>query len=91
MLSADTPVLMHQPTQYALLLLTYIVDAARNNDPDAYRDDLSRGGELLDEATVVTVLGHYSYEVLLPEERDRLMGWQMGVAMSSDSSVEGSA
>ena len=31
MLSADTPAPMHQPTQYALLLLTYIVDAARNN------------------------------------------------------------
>ena len=71
---------MYQPTEYALLLLTHIVDAARNNDPEVYRDALRRGLELLDEATVVTVLGHHAFEVLLPEERDRLMGWQMGVA-----------
>ena len=68
-LSAVASAPMHQPTQYALLLLTHIVDAARNNDPEAYRDSLSRGLELLDEATVVTVLGHHVYELLMPEER----------------------
>ena len=66
---------MHQPTQYALLLLTHIVDAARNNDPEAYRDALGRGVGLLGETTAVTVLGHHAFEVLLPYERNRLMGW----------------
>ena len=58
LLSAIAFDLLHLPTSHALLILTWIVDSAQNNDTEAYRDALIRGLELLDEVTVFTVLSH---------------------------------
>lgn len=69
---------LHLTTQHALLFQTALVKALRANDPGPDRDPLSKGLDLLDEASDLTVLGHHALEVLVPEERNRLLAWQMG-------------
>lgn len=69
---------IYDPTQRALLLAA-LVDAVRANNPDFCRDAIDKGLDLLDYPTLLTVLVHHALEAMLPEERDRLLGWQMGV------------
>ena len=53
--------------------------ALRVNDPDIFRQWLSGGVQDLGEPVVVELLLDWPNSFLPVEERDRLLGWHLGV------------
>ena len=56
-----------------------LVSAIRANDPDAFRQWLSGGVQDLGEPVVEELLLDWLDPFLTVEEKDRLLGWHLGV------------
>ena len=68
-------------TQMTLALLQELLMALRANDADGYKSWLARGIEKLGRE----VAGEVEFDLMVPllveEEGDRLMAWQLGVSL----------
>ena len=70
---------MTQDTRIALFLMGELVAALRTNDPDLFKRWLYAGIEDLGEPAVTEFLLDWLYSFLTEVEKDRLIGWQLGV------------
>ena len=72
---------MTRDTRIALFLMGELVAALRANDSDAFRGLLSEGIQELGVTEVEELLLDWLYSFLTAEEKDRLMGWHLGVSL----------
>ena len=68
-------------TQMTLALLQELLMALRANDVDGYKSWLALGIEELAGDVVGEVESDWMVPLLVEEERDRLMAWQLGVSL----------
>ena len=68
-------------TQMTLALLQELLMAVRNNDADGYKSLLALGIEELGRDVAAEVESEWMVPLLVEEERDRLMAWQLGVSL----------
>ena len=66
-------------TQMTLALLQELLVALRANDADGYKGWLALGIEQLGRDVANEVESQWMVPLLVEEERDRLMAWQLGV------------
>ena len=66
-------------TQMTLALLQELLMALRANDVDGYKSWLALGIEQLGRDVAGEVESEWMVPLLVEEERDRLMAWQLGV------------
>ena len=66
-------------TQMTLALLQELITALRANDVDGYKAWLALGIEELGRDVAGEVESEWMVPLLVEEERDRLMAWQLGV------------
>ena len=64
-----------------LALLQELLMALRANDADGYKGWLALGIQQLGRDVVVEVESEWMVPLLVEEERDRLMAWQLGVIL----------
>ena len=81
MLQAATPKPMTLDTQMTLALLHELLMALRANDADGYKSWLALGIEELGKDVAAEVESDWMVPLLVEEERDRLMAWQLGVSL----------
>ena len=81
---------MAPDTQMSLALLQELLMALRANDVDGYKSWLALGIEELGRDEAGEVESEWMVPLLIEEEMDKLMGWQLGVSLSTfwGSSVE---
>ena len=72
---------MTQDTRIALFLTGELVTALRANDPDLFKRWLLGGVQDLGEPVVVELLLDWLVPFLTEVEKDRLMGWHLGVSL----------
>ena len=72
---------MPNDTQMMLALLQELLMAQRANDADGYKSWLGLGIEQLGRDVAGEVESDWMVPLLVEEERDRLMAWQMGVSL----------
>ena len=72
---------MSQDTRTALFLMGELVAALRANDPDTFKRWLLGGLQDLGEPAVTELLVDWLAPFLTVEERDRLVGWHLGVSL----------
>jgi hypothetical protein len=77
--SCNTP--MTLDTQMTLALLQELLMALRANDTDGYKSWLALGIEQLGRDVAGEVESDWMVPLLVEEERDRLMAWQLGVSL----------
>ena len=70
-------------TQMTLALLQELLMALRANDADGYKSWLALGIEQLERDVAGEVESDWMVPLLVEEERDRLIGWQLGGSLSS--------
>ena len=70
---------MTHDTRIALFLMGELVAALRTNDPDLFKRWLYGGIEDLREPAVTELLLDWLYSFLTEVEKDRLIGWHLGV------------
>ena len=70
---------MTRDTRIALVLMEELVAAIRANDPDLFKRWLYGGIQDLGEPAVTEFLLHWLAPFLAEVEKDRLMGWHLGV------------
>ena len=70
---------MTPDTRIALFLMGELVAALRANDPDLFKRWLYGGIEDLGEPAVTELLLDWLYSFLTEVEKDRLIGWHLGV------------
>ena len=68
-------------TQMTLALLQELLMALRANDVDGYKGWLALGIEQLGRDVAAEVESERMVPLLVEEERDRLMAWQLGVSL----------
>ena len=68
-------------TQMTLALLQELLMALRANDVDGYKGWLALGIEQLGRDVVGDVESDWVVPLLVQEERNRLMTWQLGVSL----------
>ena len=68
-------------TQMTLALLQELLMALRANDANGYNSWLALGIEELGRDGAGEVESEWMVPLLVEEERDRLMAWQMGVSL----------
>ena len=68
-------------TQMTLALLQELLMALRANDADGYKSWLVLGIEQLGRDVAAEVESAWMVPLLVEEERDRLMAWQLGVSL----------
>ena len=68
-------------TQLTLSLLQELLMALRANDADGYKSWLALGIEQLGRDVAGEVESDWIVPLLVEEERDRLIGWQLGVSL----------
>ena len=73
--------LMTFATQMTLALLQELLMALRANDADGYKSWLALGIEQLGRDVAGEVESGWMVPLLVEEERDRLVGWQLGVSL----------
>ena len=66
-------------TQMTLALLQELLMALRANDAEGYKGWLALGIEQLGRDVANEVESQWMVPLLVEEERDRLMAWQLGV------------
>ena len=71
---------MTQETRIALLLMGELVTALRANDPDTFRRWIVGGMDDLGARAVTELMTDWMTPLLTVEERDRLVGWHLGVS-----------
>ena len=69
-------------TQMTLALLQELLVALRANDADGYKGWLALGIEQLGRDAANEVESQWMVPLLVEEERDRLMAWQLGVLLT---------
>jgi len=67
-------------TQMTLALLQELLMALRANDADCYKGWLTLGIDQLGSDVAGEVESKWMVPLLVEEERDRLMAWQLGVS-----------
>ena len=70
---------MTHDTRSALFLMGELVAALRTNDPDLFKRWLYGGIEDFGEHAVTELLLDWLYSFLTEVEKDRLIGWHLGV------------
>ena len=70
-------------TQMTLALLQELLLALRDNEPDAFKAWLSLGIERLGKPAVTELMVDWMDPILTTDEADRLVGWHLGVSLSS--------
>jgi hypothetical protein len=68
-------------TQMTLALLHWLLMALRANDPDGYKGWLALGIEKLGRDVAGEVESYWMVPLLVEEERDRLIAWQLGASL----------
>ena len=68
-------------TQMTLALLQELLMALRANDAEAYKGWLALGIEELGRDVAGEVEPDWMMPLLVEEEKDRLMDWQLGVSL----------
>ena len=68
-------------TQMTLALLQELLMAIRANDADGYKSWLALGIEHLGRDLAGEVESEWMVPLLMEEERDRLIAWQLGVSL----------
>ena len=68
-------------TQMTLALLQELLMALRANDAEGYKGWLALGIEELGRDVAAEVEPHWMVPLLVEEERDRLMAWQLGLSL----------
>ena len=68
-------------TQMTLALLQELLIALRANDADGYKSWLALGIAKLGRDVAGEVESDWMVPLLVDEERDRLMAWQLGVSL----------
>ena len=68
-------------TQMTLALLQELLMALRANDADGYKGWLALGIEQLGRDVTGEVESDWMAPLLVEEEKDRLMAWQLGVSL----------
>ncbi|MDC0269678.1 hypothetical protein OAK57_03325 [Synechococcus sp. AH-551-N23] len=68
-------------TQMTLALLQGLLMALRANDADGYKSWLTLGIEQLGMDIAAEIESDWMVPLLIEEERDRLMAWQLGVSL----------
>ena len=68
-------------TQMTLALLQELLMALRANDADGYKGWLALGIQGLGRDVAGEVESDWMVFLLVEEERDRLMAWQLGVSL----------
>ena len=68
-------------TRIALFLMGELFAALPANDPDRFKRWLSGGIEDLGEPAVTELLLDWLDPFLTVEEKDRLLGWHLGVSL----------
>ncbi len=68
-------------TEMTLALLQELLMALRANDVDGYKSWLAFGIEELGRDVAAEVESEWMVPLLVEEERDRLMAWQLGVSL----------
>ena len=68
-------------TQMTLALLQELLIALRDSDADGYKGWLALGIQQLGREVVGEVEFDWMVPLLVEEERDRLIGWQLGVSL----------
>ena len=68
-------------TQMTLALLQELLMVLRANDADGYKSWLVLGIEELGRDVAGEVESEWMVSLLVEEERDRLMAWQLGVGL----------
>ena len=68
-------------TQMTLALLQELLMALRANDVDGYKCWLALGIKKPGRDVVGEVKSEWMVPLLVEEERDRLIGWQLGVSL----------
>ena len=68
-------------TQMTLALLQELLMALRANDAERYEGWLALGIEELGRDLATEVESDWMVPLLVEEERDRLMAWQLGVSL----------
>ena len=68
-------------TQMTLALLQELLMALRANDADGYKSWLALGIEELGRDVAAEVETELMVPLLVEEERDRLLAWQLGVSL----------
>ena len=79
--SSSCPVSMPLDTQMTLALLQELLMTLRVNDADGYKSWLALGIEELGREVAAEVESDLMVPLLVEEERDRLMAWQLGVSL----------
>ena len=77
--SGDLP--MSDETQMTLALLQELLMALRANDANWYKSWLALGIEQLGSEVAGEVESDWMVPLLIEEEKDRLMAWQLGVSV----------
>ena len=72
---------MNVDTQMTLALLQELLMALRANNADGYKSCLALGIEQLGRDVAAEVEFERMVPLLVEEERDRLMAWQLGVSL----------
>ena len=72
---------MTRDTRIALFLMGELVVALRANDPDLFKRWLYGGIQDLGEPAVTEFLLDWLAPFLAEVEKDRLMGWHLGVSL----------
>lgn len=72
---------MTQETRIALCLLGELVEALRANDPDTFKQWLSEGIHELGQPAVTELLLYWLNPFITETERDRIVGWHLGVSL----------
>ena len=71
---------MSLETKLAMSLLQELLLAIRDNDALSYKCWLALGIDELGEEVAAEVESNWMVPLLIEEERDRLIGWQLGVS-----------
>ena len=71
---------MTQDTRIVLCLLGELAAALRGNDPDTFKQWLSEGIYELGEPAVTELLLDWLTPLVTEVERDRIVGWHLGVS-----------
>ena len=72
---------MTRDTRMALFLMGELIAALRANDPDLFKRWLYGGIQDLGEAAVTEMLLDWLAPFLTEVEKDRLLGWRLGVSL----------
>ena len=72
---------MTHDTRIALLLVGKLVAALRANDPDNFKQWLVGGIQDLGKPAVAELMADWMTPLLTQEDKDRLVGWHLGVSL----------